>query len=542
MTSGILGRVFSRFPENLLCNSFLAPQRFLLRMSAFVLIALAGGRAWAQQVVISQIYGGSTLTGSTYNRDYVELHNRGASAVSLTGWSVRTATSTGSTWTSTNLTSGSIAAGGYFLVQMTTSGTIGAALPTPNFISTTNNDVQTASGKVALVSNQLTLPSQIAFQIGSNGIVDFVGFGQTSPTAGPNGFEGSGGTPGAGAAALAIYRNNNGCQDTHDNAADFGAPALPAARNSASPIFNCTATGACCNGTSCSYVDAGSCGGSYQGDFSLCGTVTYPAPSSPGNAFDDISATGTLQAALDNSDDGQVTVAIAPPFTFFGNARSQVSFGVNGLLTFLPGTTATSFSPVAIPAIGTPNDLVAALWMDLYMRTPQIPTAHMYTQQKTAPNRFIVQWNQVSTRSSGTTTPDSLTFQVILNQDTGTVEYRYSTMTTTATTPAYAAVTGIEDQSGTLGSSFSGGSFAGLASSARLFTPGGQSACSPPVNDLCSSASSIPAAGTGSGGGSGTNPNAPLDGGATARPVASDNDVWLAFQPSTTGAAGIPTL
>src|SRR5258708_12276849 len=73
-----------------------------------------------------------------------------------------------------------------------------------------------------------------------------------------------------------------------------------------------------------------------------------------------------------------------------------------------------------------------------------------FMKQKTSPNRFIVQWNKVSTISSGTTTPDNMTFEVILNQDAGTIEYRYAAMNTTGTTPAYGASTAIEDQSGTL--------------------------------------------------------------------------------------------
>jgi hypothetical protein len=215
--------------------------------------------------------------------------------------------------------------------------------------------------------------------------------------------------------------------------------------------------------------------------------------------------------------------------------------GGNGLITFLPGTTATSFSNVAIPAIGTPNDMIAPLWMDLYVRTTQIPNAHIYTQQKTAPNRFIVQWNQISTRSSSTTTPDNMTFEVILNQDTSEVEFRYAAMNTTASTPAYTASTGLEDQSGTIGSSFSGGSFAGLANSARLFTPSGQSSCSPPVNDNCAGATTIPAVGTGPSGVAGTNVLATLDGGPNACGVPCDKDVWFAFQPGFTNSWVIST-
>ncbi len=513
-----------------------------VKLAAFALLVLAGSQAWAQQVVISQIYGGGANTGATYNRDYVELHNRGATSASVAGWSVQYASSTGSTWSRVNITAGSIAPGGYFLIQMTTSGTVGAALPTPDATATTAVDMAAASGKVALVSNQTTLPSQIGFVLGTSGVVDFVGFGQTSATAGPNAFEGTGGTPGAGSATLAIYRANSGCTDTHNNATDFLAPALPAPRNSASPVFNCTATGACCSGASCTYVDSASCTGSYEGDFSLCGTVAYPAPTSPANALDDISATGTAITALDNADDSASTVAISPAFNFFGNARSQISIGTNGYLTFLPGTTATSAGTgVTIPTAATPNDMIAAMRMDLVVRTTLVPGAHIYTQQKSSPNRFIIQWNKVSTFSASTVTPDNFTFQAILNQDTGEVEFRYGAMNTSATTPAYAANTGLEDQSGTVGSTFSGGSFAALANTARLFTPSGASTCSPPVNDNCTSATTIGAAGTGLGGVSGTNVLATLDGGASGCSVPVSKDVWFAFQPGISGGWDIRT-
>ncbi len=40
-------------------------------------------------VVISQVYGGGGNSGATYTHDFIELFNRGASSVSLTGWSVQ---------------------------------------------------------------------------------------------------------------------------------------------------------------------------------------------------------------------------------------------------------------------------------------------------------------------------------------------------------------------------------------------------------------------------------------------------------------------
>lgn len=57
--------------------------------------------ALSSGVVISQVYGGAgcgTAGCSTYKNDYIELFNRGASPVSLNGWSVQYASATGSSW------------------------------------------------------------------------------------------------------------------------------------------------------------------------------------------------------------------------------------------------------------------------------------------------------------------------------------------------------------------------------------------------------------------------------------------------------------
>ena len=51
------------------------------------------------QVVISQVYGGGGNSGAPYKNDFVELHNRGTTAVNLTGWSVVYASAAGSSWT-----------------------------------------------------------------------------------------------------------------------------------------------------------------------------------------------------------------------------------------------------------------------------------------------------------------------------------------------------------------------------------------------------------------------------------------------------------
>ncbi|TMD57554.1 MAG: lamin tail domain-containing protein [Chloroflexi bacterium] len=67
-------------------------------------------------VVISQVYGGGGNAGATFKNDFIELFNRGATTLNLTGWSVQYGSATGSTWSPTPL-SGTIQPGQYYLVQ-----------------------------------------------------------------------------------------------------------------------------------------------------------------------------------------------------------------------------------------------------------------------------------------------------------------------------------------------------------------------------------------------------------------------------------------
>src|SRR5262245_51864969 len=67
-------------------------------------------------VSISQVYGGGGNSGATIKNDFIELYNRGTTAIDLTGWSVQYASAGGTSWQVTAL-SGSIAPGGYYLVK-----------------------------------------------------------------------------------------------------------------------------------------------------------------------------------------------------------------------------------------------------------------------------------------------------------------------------------------------------------------------------------------------------------------------------------------
>ena len=183
----------------------------------------------ATRVVISQIFGGGGNSGAPYRNDFIEIFNSGQSAVNLAGWSVQYAGATATTWSVTNLTPLSLAPGEYYLVQESSGGSSGVALPTPDATGTTA--MAATAGKVALVKTTTALVG--ACNADPN-IVDEVGYGNTA-----NCFRGTGPTP-APSNTTAALRASNGCVDTQNNSADFTAVA-PSPRNRLSPANHCFA-------------------------------------------------------------------------------------------------------------------------------------------------------------------------------------------------------------------------------------------------------------------------------------------------------------
>ena len=157
-------------------------------------------------IVISQIYGGGGNAGALYKNDYVELFNSSDTAVNLTGMSLQYASATGSGWSTQNL-SGSIPAGGYFLIQLA-GGATGATLPVANLTGTIN--LATASGKIALMNttnlNSASCPAAAS-------VLDFIGYGSA------NCYEGQPTT--ALLVTTAAIRVQNGCGDSNNNNSDF---------------------------------------------------------------------------------------------------------------------------------------------------------------------------------------------------------------------------------------------------------------------------------------------------------------------------------
>jgi hypothetical protein len=194
------------------------------------LLAAPAARSASPDLVVSQVYAGGGNAGATYTNDFVELFNRGTTAVSVTGWTVQYASAAGTTWQATPLT-GSVAPGRSYLVQLASAAAVGSPLPTPDATGTTN--LANAGGKVALVRDATVLAcgASAGSCSGNAQLADLVGWGSAAD------YEGTGA-----AAALANTtagtRAGSGCTDTDDNAADFDA-VLPAPRTSASAAVTC---------------------------------------------------------------------------------------------------------------------------------------------------------------------------------------------------------------------------------------------------------------------------------------------------------------
>jgi hypothetical protein len=205
----------------------------------FLILVLFVTISTQAQVVISQVYGGGGNSGATYNKDFVELFNKGTSAVDISGWSIQyqSATNVANAWNFNVIPANStIQPGKYFLIAFgAASTTNGVALPTIDFDYVSGTPaplaMAAASGRVALVNTNTALP--MGCNAGNTNIVDLVGFGpttvcsETSPTA-------------VLSVTLSAQRLNNGCTDNNNNSTDFNI-AVPAPRNSSTAAYSCTA-------------------------------------------------------------------------------------------------------------------------------------------------------------------------------------------------------------------------------------------------------------------------------------------------------------
>jgi Lamin Tail Domain len=275
---------------------------------AALLVAAPASPNASSGVVVSQVYAGGGNSGASFSNDYVELLNAGSAAVTVNGWTVQYASAAGSTWQSTPL-SGSIAPGGYFLVQLASGGTVGAALPTPDATGTSNLAV--SGGKVAVVTDATALSCGASAgscaAVGT--IADLVGYGSAAD------YEGAAAATSLSSSTAAV-RAGNGCTDTNSNADDFTA-ATPTPRNSSSPATS-------------------------------CGSVPPPPPG------DGVSSSATVDVDVEPV----LSLALEQPALSFGNARSgDTPAAVSERVTVVSNNDAgyaltihrTAFAPADLP-------------------------------------------------------------------------------------------------------------------------------------------------------------------------------------------------
>ena len=180
-------------------------------------LVVPAARSASPDIVASQVYAGGGNSGASFTHDFVELFNRGSTAVDVSGWTIQYASAGGTTWQATAL-SGSIAPGRHYLVQLASAAAVGAPLPTPDATGTTNLAV--SGGKVAIVrdATPLTCGSSAGSCSAVASVADLIGYGTAVD------YEGGGAAPSIDNASAAI-RAGDGCTDT-----DANPPTSPRAR------------------------------------------------------------------------------------------------------------------------------------------------------------------------------------------------------------------------------------------------------------------------------------------------------------------------
>ncbi|GAA4948642.1 endonuclease/exonuclease/phosphatase family protein [Yinghuangia aomiensis] len=190
----------------------------MLAVSPVLIAAHPAAAAPSPDVLVAEVYGGGGNAGAALTHDFVELVNKSAAAVDLTGWTVqyRSATAAaGTAWQATALT-GSIAPGGRLLVAEAKGQNGTVALPTPDVAGSIAMSATAGTVAVAATADRLTCstPDECA---ADTRIRDVVGYGNAAVREG---------SPATGASNGAAVARDASSDDTDDNAADFtaGAP------------------------------------------------------------------------------------------------------------------------------------------------------------------------------------------------------------------------------------------------------------------------------------------------------------------------------
>ncbi|MCX7423711.1 MAG: GEVED domain-containing protein [Planctomycetia bacterium] len=187
--------------------------------------------------------------------------------------------------------------------------------------------------------------------------------------------------------------------------------------------------------------------------------ATY-ATSTPAYNFVNISGTGTSVSLSDDSFSSSISLPFN--FDFFGSTKSALFIASDGYLSFSGDD--SSYSSTSIPDVGTPNDFIAGLWVDL--DPSEGGTVTYQTMGSVGSRVFIAQFTNIQHYNDG----DGgfpVTFQFKLFETTNNIEVHYQLALTDGNT----RVAGVENSDGTVGVEFFEGTGAISSNSAVLYSP-----------------------------------------------------------------------
>ena len=192
-------------------------------LSLVGLVSLAPlAQAAGEGLIINEFYGRGGSANQPYTHKFVEIYNPTDAPVDLSGTSLqyRSAGGTGNA-SGVAALSGNVAAGGYFLVQLNSNGGTGAALPTPDQVTSLSPSGTTGTIFLAETTSATSPDNSAA-------VVDKLGYGgSNSPEGTAAAYPGANSNPGS------LQRTD--FVDTNDNAADFSFTDTPSPQGSGTP-------------------------------------------------------------------------------------------------------------------------------------------------------------------------------------------------------------------------------------------------------------------------------------------------------------------
>jgi len=151
----------------------------------------------------------------------------------------------------------------------------------------------------------------------------------------------------------------------------------------------------------------------------------YAADDSVALNFIDVSASGT---PLDLSDDGAAAITMPFAFSFYGTSSSNLCIGNNGGLLFnVASCSSFPYNNQALPTGSLSNPAILPYWDDMLGNG-----TIYYAAVGTAPNRqFVVEYlNKFVYGDSGDPTGQTgATWEVVLNEADGSIDFEYQTTT-----------------------------------------------------------------------------------------------------------------